>query len=212
MKLPSKAYCQDLLERYAVPEPIRRHCAKVTEVGVFLAQKLAEAGVDVDVELVAIGCSLHDAFKAASLEKLEPRPEWGYTPSQQELEVWRELRKKYTGMHETLVAADVLRAEFPDFADFVSKIGSTGNPCYLVECIELKILHYADWRVQFDEVVSFDDRLDYLRDAYKDKWIAKGEGWWEQKLDEEKSLEREIFDTLSFTPDELLGEMESERS
>ncbi len=203
MKIPSEQYCDDLLDRYAVPEPIRRHCAKVAEVGTFLAQKMREGGAEVDIELVTIGCRLHDAFKTASLPTLEARPEWGYTPSEREIEVWKQLRTRFTGMHETLVAAEMFRDEFPEFAVFVSKIGSTGNPTYLTDCIELKILHYADWRVQFDQITSFDERLAYLREAYKHKWIDKGEGWWEQKLQEEKTLERELFQYLSFGPDEL---------
>ncbi|MDD5750973.1 MAG: hypothetical protein PHS73_00445 [Candidatus Peribacteraceae bacterium] len=212
MKIPSEDFCRDLFDRYAVPDTIRRHCDKVAEVGTFLAKKYRDTGVEIDVELVTIGCRLHDAFKAASLPKLEARPEWGYTPSEREIQVWRELRSRFTGMHETLVAAEMLRDEFPEFADFVSKIGSTGNPTYMTNRVELKILHYADWRVQFDQIISFDARLDYLREAYKHKWIDKGEGWWEQKLQEEKILERELFRHLPFAPDELAVAMAAEGS
>ena len=211
-RVPSEDYCHALYDQYAVPETIQRHCRKVAEVGVFLAKKLKEAGTKVDAELVTAGCLIHDAFKTASLEKLEPRPEWGYTPSERELEVWRELRARFAGMHETLVAAEMLRGEFPEFADFVSKIGSTGNPTYLTERIELKVLHYADWRVQFDQIISFDDRLEYLRETYKHKWIDKGEGWWDQKLQEEKDLERELFQHLNFSPDELTAAMAAKES
>lgn len=210
MKIPTELHCEQLFVRYAVPAPIRRHCAVVESVGRLLAEQLDEAQVEIDVELVAIGCRLHDAFKAASLEQLEPRPEWGYVPTERELVAWRELRARFAGMHETLVAAEVLRPEFPEFADFVAKIGSTGNPTYLTERLELKVLHYADWRVQFDQIIDFDERLDYLRDAYRRQWIDKGEHWWEETLAAEKQLEAEIFAPLDFAPTELAGRLRRE--
>jgi len=203
MKFPNDSYCDQLFDQYAVPEPIRRHCAKVAEVGAFLAQQLSRAGVTIDVELVRIGCRVHDAFKVASLPELVAKPEWGYEPSERELAVWKDLRSKYTGMHETLVAAEMFRDEFPEFSKFVALIGSTGNPTYLDASLEIKVLHYADWRVQFDQIASFDDRLEYLRGAYQDKWIEKGADWWEQTLAREKQLEAELFKPLSFEPDDL---------
>jgi len=210
MKIPSDEFCRSLFEQYAVPAPIRRHLAKVEDVGTFLATQLVNAGVDIDVPLVAVGCRLHDAFKAASLEALVPRPEWGYVPTARELEVWKELRSRFAGLHETIVAATVLReASYPEFADFVAQIGSTGNPTYLTERIELQLLHYADWRVQFDTIISFDDRLAYLREAYKTKWIDRGESWWEDILHEEKELERRLFERLPFAPDDLAAAMEA---
>lgn len=208
MEIPTEERCEALFETYAVPAPIRRHCAVVESVGRFLADQIRDAGVAIDVELVVIGCKVHDAFKAASLEKLDARPEWGYVPSDREIAAWRTLRARFAGRHETLVAAEVLRPDYPEFADFVAKIGSTGNPTYLTEGIELKVLHYADWRVQFDHIIDFDERLDYLREAYKGQWIDKGEGWWEKTLDAEKDLEAELFGPLAFTPAELADAME----
>jgi len=212
MKYPNDAYCDQLLDRYAVPEPIRRHCAKVAEVGTFLAQQLREAGVTIDIDLVRIGCRVHDAFKVASLPELVAKPEWGYKPSEREIAVWRDLRGEYAGMHETLVAAEIFRDEFPEFSEFVALIGSTGNPTYLDASLELKVLHYADWRVQFDQIASFDDRLEYLRGAYQEKWIEKGADWWEQTLAREKQLEADLFAPLSFQPDDLEAVLKEESS
>ena len=208
MKIPSREYCDALIEEYAVPAPIRRHCAVVERVGEQLARDLRDAGVPVNVELVVVGCRLHDAFKAASLPELVARPEWGYEPSDRELEVWAALRERFTGMHETIVAAHILADEFPEFSAFVAKIGSTGNPTYLTERLELKILHYADWRVQFEEIIEFDDRLDYLRDAYRHQWIDRGETWWEDTLAAEKKLEAEIFEPLDYTPGDLADRLQ----
>lgn len=207
MKLPSRIYCEELFEKYAVPAPIRRHCEAVARVGVFLGERLLQAKVCVDNDLIEIGCRLHDAFKAASLKELIPCPEWGYSPSRRELEIWSELRSRFNNTHETMIAAQILNEEFPDFSKFVSLIGSTGNPSYLSGGMELKIVHYADWRVQFDKIISFDERLNYLCETYKDSWIKSGIPW-DKRYIEEKSLENEIFTHLSFAPDDLAAEME----
>jgi len=202
MRIPSNEFCDSIMEEYCVPAPIRRHCEVVTEVGITLANHLKNAGVDVNISLVEAGCRVHDAFKGASLKELTPLPEMNYTPSQQEIKVWEKLRKRYQDIHETLIAADILRNEYPDFAEVVSQIGSTGNSCYLHGGIELKIMHYADWRVQFDKITSFDDRLAYLCETYKDSWSKAGISW-DSRYEQEKQLEKEIFDKLDFTPDDL---------
>lgn len=208
MKLPTINYCEKLYEIYAVPAPIRKHCLAVTEVGVFITDKLIENGVNVDRNLVAVGCMLHDAFKAVSLEQLVARPEWNYVPSSRELEVWRQLREQFTGIHETIIASDILKPEFEEFSVFLKNIGSTGNPCYLYGGIELHIVHYADWRVQFDEIISFNDRLEYLKKTYKDSWEKIGISW-DNRLRDEKNLENEIFNNLNFEPDDLKFQLAS---
>lgn len=207
MRIPSNEYFENLLNEYHVPNPIRQHCEVVTKVGVILANQLLQAGVEIDVALVEAGCRVHDAFKAASLKELTPIPEVGYVPSQEEIKVQKELSQRFQGIHETLIASQMLQSEYPEFADFVSRIGSTGNPCYLEEGIELKVLHYADWRVQLDQIISFDDRLAYLCKTYKDSWEKTGISW-DVRYQQEKEIEREIFDKLDYSPDELASIVE----
>ena len=202
MKIPSNEYCNNLLSQYHVPQPICRHCEVVTKVGVTLANCLLKAGVDINIELVEAGCRVHDAFKAASLKELTPIPKLNYIPTQEEITVWKEMRDRFEGIHETLIAAQILQNEYPEFADFVSQIGSTGNSCYLQGGIELKVIHYADWRVQLDQIISFDDRLAYLRETYKDSWAKAGISW-DIRYEQEKLIEQEIFERLAFTPEDL---------
>ena len=205
MKLPSNEYCNNLLNQYHVPSPIRKHCEVVTQVGVALANYLLQAGVNIDVAVVEAGCRVHDAFKAASLKELTPIPELNYIPSQEEITIWKEMQERFQGIHETLIAAEILKDEYPEFAkEIVSQIGSTGNPCYLQGGIELKVMHYADWRVQLDKIISFDDRLAYLCETYKDSWTKSGISW-EVRYEQEKLIEKEIFEKLDFTPEDLIN-------
>lgn len=203
MRIPTEDECRRIFEHYAVPSTVVRHCTKVAEIGTFLARKIREAGQTVDVPLVTAGCLLHDAFKAVSLSSLHARPEWGYVPTAREIEGWKQLRERYPGKHETEVAADVLGHDYPQFAAFVAKIGGVQQHSYYQQGMELAIIHYADWRVQLDRVVPFDERLDYLRDAYRHKWIERGEGYWQERLAQEKELEAGLFRFLPFAPEAL---------
>jgi hypothetical protein len=203
MNTPDSAYVQALFEDYAVPAPIRRHCEAVATVGGFLAQQLRHVGAPVDAELVAAGCLLHDAFKAATLEVLDARPEWGYQPSERELVAWRDLRKRFATVHETVIAARILRVDFPEFAGFLARVGSIANPMYRSGRLELKLLHYADWRVQFDQVVDLEERLAYLREKYTDDRADSSAEAWATTVKAEKELEADIFAWLPFEPSAL---------
>ena len=206
MKIPSITQCYDIFDSYLVPAPIRNHCEQVTKVGMLLGNELKRAGVEINLPLLEAGCLLHDAFKAASLKSLDPKPEWGYYPSEAETVLWADLRERYQGIHETLIVADVFKETFPDFSQFLAMIGSTGNPCYLEGGIELKVLHYADWRVQFVDIVSFDDRLAYLCETYRESWEKHGVSW-DKRYQQEKHLEAEIFTHLSFSPNALKDQL-----
>lgn len=210
MELPSPEYIRtELFDKYAVPSTVRRHCEKVRDVGEVLANGLLNDGVPIDLDLVDRGCLVHDAMKAVTLSTLVANSEFRYVPSAREIEVQARLKERYAGLHETLITADILRPAFPEFSDFVANIGSTGNTTYLDGGIELKIIHYADWRVQFDRIVPFRDRLQYLKDTYLHRYPEKGDEWWEAAVKKELELEQEIFVHLPFQPDDLARIMDS---
>ncbi len=181
-------------------------------MGEVLAIGLRDDGVQIDLDLVDRGCLVHDAMKAVTLPTLVANPEFRYVPSAREIEVQARLKQRYAGLHETLITADILRPSFPEFSDFVANIGSTGNTTYLDGGIELKVIHYADWRVQFDRIVPFRDRLQYLKDTYLSRQPEKGDAWWEAAVKKEMELEQEIFVHLPFQPDDLARVMDSTKS
>ena len=59
-KLPTRKQCLDLLKQYHVPEHIVKHSITAAKLAVFLAQRLEEKSIAVDIELVDRACLLHD--------------------------------------------------------------------------------------------------------------------------------------------------------
>lgn len=213
MKIPTRADCLALYDEYAVPTPIRRHCRRVAQVALTISTRRSDAS-SVDHRLIERGCLVHDAFKAATLKELVAVPALGYTgPTELEKHQRDLLRDRFPNMHETLIAAEVLADQYPDFAAVVRLIGSTGNPAYVGAGFEVELIHYADWRVQFTEVVPFQQRLDYLGVTYASQWHDKGQDWWTSMLATELAIEQRIFSGVSFNsrelpqlvPDEALG-------
>lgn len=203
MKVPSRRYCMDIYERFCVPSPVRRHCLRVAQVGLVLVDHQANDSL-FDREVVERGCLIHDAFKAATLAEMRPIPELDWSgPTERELRARDELRATYPALHETEIAARVVSDGYPEFSDLVRSIGSTGNPAYLSASLDVQVMHYADWRVQLTDVVSFDERLDYLGRTYATAWKERGPDWWSRMRQHEVDLEARIFQGLPFSPDDL---------
>ncbi len=194
--LPSQEYCRQLYDAYKVPQRIRDHCEAVAVVSdVFVENGLRKT---VDADLLNRLALVHDAFKAGSLSLISFVEEPFTTD---ELGAWRYLRKNYGHLHEVDTAAAIVGEEFPYFSDLVRMIGSTANPRYLGEEVpfDIQVSHYADWRVQGFEVMSFSERLAYLQDRY----FKGDESTWEARLKQERAIEIAIFQNLDFEPDEL---------
>lgn len=61
--VPEPEECEAILEGWAVADPIRRHCRAVAALAVAWSERLAAAGVRLDLDLVEAGALLHDLAK-----------------------------------------------------------------------------------------------------------------------------------------------------
>jgi putative nucleotidyltransferase with HDIG domain len=59
-KLPTRKQCFDIMKECGLPSHIVAHSLAVAGLAVFLAEKLKEKGIFVDVELIDRACLLHD--------------------------------------------------------------------------------------------------------------------------------------------------------
>jgi putative nucleotidyltransferase with HDIG domain len=140
MKIPNAKECEKLFDEFDVPERIRKHCRAVTKVAVFLAEKLQEKGINVDIDLVRAAAMLHDIDKLTTLNTV---CEHGVTSC------------KWLSCKEHKKVGEVIKKH-------VYK--------HYVESDEIswedKIVYYADKRCNGGEIVTFDERMDYARKRY----------------------------------------------
>jgi len=138
-KLPSREECIAMFDEFDVPENVRAHSFMVNKVSVFLAQKLKEAGEDVDVDLVDRASLLHDLDKIPTLHN--------HKHGHISLEILEKKGHKRVG--------EVIKKHvFHDILDEGLKTW------------EEKIVSYADKICQEDYIVSLDKRFAYGRKKY----------------------------------------------
>jgi hypothetical protein len=199
MKLPTYQQCLDWYEEFKVPHNIREHCFKVRELSLFLAKELRKKGINLSLELVECTALLHDLFKVVSLKELTPTKHHNYVFSAEETAMWRFLREKYPGMYEGEVAYHFFNDEYPELAFALRNVSDTKVKDKSWEEI---VVHYADWRVFRNEIVSLQERTFYLQEAY-----PRGIKFWEEEMNIISSYERKILERINLNPDQINEEL-----
>jgi len=205
-KLPTRRQCLELMDGFGVPLHIRKHSLAVAKLGVFLAKKLKEKGISVDVDLVDRACLLHDLLRICDLR------ESGYDRSRQAITdkdrvKWQQLRARYGNLCHEDAAFALLGDAYPELALAVKRhryaalLDEKDKPVTWEE----KIVYYADKRVMHDRIVPLKERLEeaHIRNAPRRSFTDQA------KLDTQRidaaifELEREIFDKIGLEPDEI---------
>lgn len=204
MKLPTRQQAEQYFEKFQVFDNIKNHCATVNKVAVFLAKKLQQRGEKIDVELVDRLSLLHDLFKAIVIKNLGSDPQFKCHPTKEQIEFWKTMQTKFSGRHETELFHELFQKEFPEFAALMLHYGCHDIPT-TEKSREEQIVHYADWRVFLDTIVSLKERTDDLYIRYKKKIGTSEENktQWEKRLADEFAVEKSIFDKLDITPEDL---------
>lgn len=203
MNLPTPQQCQDYFQKYKVPQNIKAHCQYVQTVANFLAKELSAHGEKIDIELVDRLSLLHDLFKMAVIKELKPNKHHFNTYTPEEIAMWKELRQKYAGKFEGEVAFEIFQEEFPQFA---LSLKNYGRPSQDGKTPEEKLVHYADWRVFNQEVVPLTQRLSYLQETY-----PHPQEYWEKVIKEMQGYEQNLFQKLSFPPEQLKERIQHDR-
>jgi hypothetical protein len=150
-------------------------------LAVFLAERLKEKGVPVDVNLIDRACLLHDIFRICELKKSEAHEDAAYNL----------LKEKYP-----VLALAVKKHRYSSLLD------EKERPCTWEE----KLVYYADKRVMHDRIVPLKERLEeaHKRNAPRPK--AQG-GINPAKIDRLiYKLEEEIFSKIELNPDEVTSD------
>jgi uncharacterized protein len=175
MQIPTQEQCYHLMCDMEMLDHIVVHSMQVCRVATYLADHLNRRQNRLNANLIRSAALLHDITKTRSFKTRENHALTGG-------QYLAELGYPHVG---ELVRQHVKLDEYP-------------SPVVLGEA---EIINYADKRVLHDQVVSLDQRLDYILEKYG-RLPEHHERilWLWQKT---RELESKIFDDLSFGPENL---------
>jgi putative nucleotidyltransferase with HDIG domain len=173
MLIPDRSYCFRLLKKYDVPHHIVKHSMRVAQVGLYLTGKLAETGQGLDEKLVEAASLLHDIAKMESIRQ--------------------------GGDHADMACIILSSLGFPDVGNIVRQHVILDTP--FSEINETIIVNYSDKRVRHTEIVSLEERFDYIQERYGKKPEIKVR--INKIFLDIREIETVIFRNLSFEPGTL---------
>ncbi len=207
--LPTRKECLAIIEEHHVPPNIVKHSLTAAKLAVFLAQRLTEKGVAIDVNLVDRACLLHDIARVCDFKELDySRFEQPVTA--EDKAKWRQLRAKYKEIPHEYAACDILKDKFPVLALTIKKHRYIGilNKKEKPNTWEEKLVYYADMRVMHDKIVPLEERLTeaHKRNVHFYKTEAQSKIITAKVDPLIYSLEKEIFDEIGLKPLEVTDE------
>jgi uncharacterized protein len=207
--LPTRKECLAIIEAHHVPSHIVKHSLAAAKLAVFLAQRLKEKGIAVDVNLVDRACLLHDIVRICDFKELDySRFEQAVTA--EDKAKWQQLRARYEGVPHEYAACDILKDKYPALALTIKKHRYIGilDEKEKPNTWEEKLVYYADMRVMHDKIVPLEKRLTeahkrnvhfYKTEAQRLSTITKVDPLI-------YSLEKEIFDEIGLNPLDITDE------
>jgi HD superfamily phosphodiesterase len=196
MKLPTEQQCMALFGEYNVPKHILEHCLKVREVAVFLAGRLREKGVKINLELIDKGALLHDFLKVVALNNLN-ESYMGHNYSEEEIRTWKQLRNKYPKMKEGEATYLFLKDDYPELALLIKDFSDYKK---ISRNLEEMILIYADAIVLRNNIVSLNERKSYIKERYG---FSNTNSFFQTITEYEEIIMKEI----GLEPEKLAGEI-----
>lgn len=159
-RLPTRQQCLELIEELHVPLHIKKHSLAVAKLGVFLAKKLQEKGVPVNIDLVDRACLLHDILRICDFSESDYH-KFADTATEEGRAHWQNLKAKYSAVRHEEAAYELLKEEYPELALTIRKhrymalLDEKERP----KTWEEKLVYYADKRVMADRIVPLQTRL-----------------------------------------------------
>ncbi len=151
-------------DKYGLPENVRRHCVKVAEIALRIAERIRKNGHEVDLEAVKKGALLHDVGRAITHE-----------PFRHFIISGEILRKE--GFDEKIVRIAERHFSAGVSEEDAKMLGLEVVKSFMPETLEEKIVCYADKVTKGDKEISFEDflkRLDELERQHPETaWFTK---------------------------------------
>jgi len=207
--LPTRAECFELIRQYHVPSHIVKHSLAVSKLAVFLAQKLKEKGLQVNVEQVDRACLLHDIVRICDFKEPD-YSKFNEIVFEKDKAKWNQIRQRYHNLGHENAAYEILKEKYPTLALTVKKhrymamLDEDERPTSWEE----KLVYYADMRVMHDKIVPLKDRLE---DGHKRNEFLHGTNP-QSKINMAKvdsliyRLEKQIFEKIGLDPTAVTDE------
>jgi uncharacterized protein len=207
--LPSREECIELLRECHVPVHIVRHSKAVTKLGVFIARRLVENGIFVNVDLVERACLLHDIFRVCEFP-LEDFSRFEQHVTEADKARWRRLKERHGGARHEDAACAYLRDAYPVLARTIRRhrytaiVDREDRP----RTWEEKLVYYADKRAMHDRIVPLQERLDeaHYRNAARRKAAGIDPAEIARVDAAIFALQAELFAPIGLDPDAVTAE------
>ncbi|MCX6706983.1 MAG: HDIG domain-containing protein [Candidatus Woesearchaeota archaeon] len=173
MNLPTHQQCIELFDEYKVPDNVRRHSFCVNKVAVFLARKLREKGIEIDVELVDRASLLHDLDKIPTLDK--------------------------PGHGEMTEKILLEKGHHPKIGKIIKKHCFNAILDNGLETWEEKLVNYSDKKCREDSIVTLHERFEYGKKRYPHLRGPRTNEAEQLFLD----FEKEVFNIIRLDPEKL---------
>ena len=210
--LPSRDECRAMIRDCHVPVHIVRHAEAVAKLGVFLAERLKDKGIEVDAMLVERACLLHDLFRVCDCP-LEDFSWFEQSVTDEDKTRWRRLKAEHGHRRHEDAAHAFLVDKYPVLAATIRRhrytavIDEDDRP----ESWEEKLVYYADKRAMHDRIVPLKERLD---EAHERSALIQAQAGKPRRVDMEEKvdaeifrLEEEIFSQIGLDPDDVTDEL-----
>lgn len=185
LDIPNVDECLGLMKQYHMLSNIKDHSIVVAQVAEVITNGLIAAGHELSMDTVIAGALLHDIGKTACLGNDDDHAAKGF---------------------EICLAHDL-----NSIADIIAEHVILKNYSAEKNFAEKEIVYYADKRVNHDQVVSLEERLEYILERYgmnneiRCRAIKKN-------YDRCRDLEKRMFSFLLFEPDNISDLVVAQRS
>lgn len=179
MNLPADNECFRIIKEMEMLDHIIDHSVMVSNVAICLSREICKTFPRLNLDLIRKSALLHDITKTRSFTTGESHSETGgkLMTERGYPEIGNIIRQH--------VMLDTCRPDLP-----VS---------------EPEIVNYSDKRVLHDQVVSLDQRLDYIQKKYGKR--PEFSGLIQKMWDETLAQEIKLFKHLPFSPEDLLDQI-----
>ncbi len=193
LPMPSRQQIEGWRTELRLPDHIGIHCDAVGKCAKELAEELLKRNTVTRPLAMQRAGELHDLLRFVDFQpKVQAKIPHAKEVEKETEQHWEMLRKEYGPEHEAATASFLEQKGYPELASIISVHGLNVlvNAPETIRTTEQKLLNYSDKRVQYDKVVTLDERFDDFVERYSDGKETEYSRTGRERM---KRIERELF-------------------